>query len=352
MKKVLILLGIIAVVAIIATQCGGGNDGEGDGEDDRYDSNIDEIVDEVTSADGNVLTLASGLRVRVIGVAPSDSYVQAYLRQHVVGSEVSLVADRGIKANMDDSDEEIPAYVILDDSKPSVNHQLIIDNERVFDADELVDSLEKFRPDNDFPGPVEDLALFMKMRTFLVKTPDGIGTGFFINEDGLALTNNHVASTAEGTEACLYDDEAADDSQLYTHRVRPVAEVLYTDKGLDISVLQVQLNPGEKVDYFRLAKKHVPQGTKLATYGNPYGLTATFTSGDLSAYRPDEVRPLVQYSMATNPGNSGGPVADPYGQVVAVHDLGFKEMQNINAGIDILAVREVLDAMQLKYGGM
>ncbi len=348
MKKVLILLGIVVVAVLCFTQCPGSN---GD-DDETYDSNIDEIVDEVTAVEGNVLTLASGLRVRVIGVDPSSPYVQMYLRQHVEGKEVSLVADRGIKASMDDSDEEIPAYVILDDTKPSVNHQLVIDNERVFNGDELSDSLEEIRPGNITPIIIEDLALYMKMRTFLVRTPNGIGTGFFINEDGLALTNNHVTATAKGVEACLYDDEAADDSQIYQHRVRPISHVLWTDKGLDISILQVQLNPGETVDYFKLAKKHVPQGTKLATYGNPYGLTATFTSGDLSAYRPDDTRPLVQYSMATNPGNSGGPVADPYGQIVAVHDLGFKDMQNVNAGIDILAVREVLDQLQLKYGGM
>jgi serine protease Do len=182
----------------------------------------------------------------------------------------------------------------------------------------------------------------------MITVPGGLASGFFINEDGLALTNNHVLSD-ETASVYLYNDAAHDDNGVSENRKREVVCLIYTDKKLDISIFQVRLLDGEKVDYFRLAKKHMPQGTRVATYGNPGGLTASFTSGDLSAYRDDDNRPLVQYSMATNPGNSGGPVADEYGRIVAVHDLGDKSQQNVNYGIDILAVRKILDKLQLKY---
>ena len=350
MKKVLLIILAIVVIFLCVKNCGDHN--EYDETDEMVDeSNIDQIRERVASAERNVLTLESGLRVRVIGVADNNSWVETYLKAHVVGKDIALVADRQIKNHMEDYDEEIPAYVIIDNTKPCVNHQIVIDNPRAFDATELADSLEVMRPKKGKTEEISDLALYMKMRSFLIQVPGGIGTGFFINDQGLALTNHHVLPTPEGV-AYLYNDKAHDDSKIYSERERQVERIIYTDPVLDITVFQVRLDPGEKVDYFELADKHVPQGTRIATYGNPYGLTASFTSGDLSAYRDVEHRPLVQYSMATNPGNSGGPVADPVGKIVAIHDLGAKDMQNVNYGIDILAVRKVLDERQLKYGGM
>ena len=55
--------------------------------------------------------------------------------------------------------------------------------------------------------------------------------------------------------------------------------------------------------------------------------------------------------MTTNGGNSGGPVCDKCGQIVAVHELGDKSMQNTNYGIDAMQLRVVLDQLNLNYGG-
>ncbi|MDE6409350.1 MAG: serine protease [Muribaculaceae bacterium] len=350
MKKVILILLGVVVVFLCVKNCGG-HDEYNETDEMVDESNIDQIRERVESAEGNVITLESGLRVRVIGVANNNSWVESYLKAHVVGKDIALVADRQIKNHMEDYDEEIPAYVILDETKPSVNHQIVIDNPRAFDASELADSLEVMRPKKGKTEEITDLALYMKMRSFLIQVPGGLGTGFFINDQGLALTNNHVLPDGQGV-AYLYNDKAHDDSEIYAERERQIEGIIYTDPVLDITIFKVRLDPNEKVDYFDLADKHVPQGTRIATYGNPYGLTGSFTSGDLSAYRDVEERPLVQYSMATNPGNSGGPVADPTGKVVAIHDLGAKDMQNVNYGIDILAVRKVLDKHQLKYGGL
>lgn len=59
----------------------------------------------------------------------------------------------------------------------------------------------------------------------------------------------------------------------------------------------------------------------------------------------------MQYTMSTNGGNSGGPVCDEYGRVIAVHELGRKDLQNVNFGIDILQVRDVLNGLSINYGG-
>lgn len=350
MKNFLIIGGVILLAIIGFNLCSGGADDD-DEDEIITESNIDTIRERVSDVDGNVIILESGLRVRVIGTKPDNEWVATYLRAHVLGKMVRLVADRQIKTHMEDFDTEIPAYVILSDDKPSVNHLIVNDNPRAFDGTTLGDSLDDIRPRKIVHDEISDLAMYMKMRSFLIQTNNGLGTGFFINDDGLALTNNHVLSN-NAAHIWLYDDKAHDNNEVAPERIRRIESILYTDPNLDITVFKVKLNAGETVDYFDLAAMHVPQGTRVATYGNPGGLTASYTTGDLSAYRTNGTRPLVQYSMATNPGNSGGPVADPTGQIVAVHDLGDKSQQNVNYGIDILAVREILDRKQLKYGGL
>lgn len=44
-------------------------------------------------------------------------------------------------------------------------------------------------------------------------------------------------------------------------------------------------------------------------------------------------------------------VCDKNGNVIAVHCMGDKTKQNVNFGIDILAVREILGNLGLYYGG-
>lgn len=350
MKQFIIIAGICLLGVIFYNNCSNESDEENDSIE-LSGNNIDDIRERVKDIDGNVIVLESGLRVRVIGTLPNNKWVATYLKAHVLGKVVSLVADRQIQTHMEDYESEIPAYVIVDRYKPSVNHSIVIDNPRAFDGASLGDSLNDIRPAKRVHNNITDLAMYMKMRSFIVQTDKGFGTGFFINDDGLALTNHHVLSDMNG-KICLYNDTEHDNNNLDAKKVRPVQKIIATDSALDITVFKVQLLPDEKVDYFDLVDKHVAQGTRVATYGNPGGLTASFTTGDLSAYRNVSGQPLVQYSLATNPGNSGGPVADPSGRVVAVHSLGDKTQQNINYGIDILPVRKLLNKYQLKYGGL
>lgn len=351
MKQIAVIAGLVLAGVIFFNTCQGQSDDEEDDSIELSGNNIDDIRERVKDVDGNVIILESGLRVRVIGTLPDNKWVATYLKAHVLGREVKLVADRQIQTHMEDYESEIPAYVIVNRYQPSVNHSIVLDNPRAFDGSSLGDSLNDIRPSKRVHDNISDLALYMKMRSFLVQTDNGIGTGFFINDAGLALTNHHVLSDMKG-KICLYNDSEHDNSNLDAKKVRAVQTIIATDPVLDITVFKVQLNPGEKVDYFDLMDKHVPQGTRVATYGNPAGLTASFTTGDLSAYRDVVGQALVQYSLATNPGNSGGPVVDPAGRVVAVHSIGDKTQQNINYGIDILPVRKLLDKHQLKYGGL
>ena len=314
----------------------------------------------VVGVNGSVLDLASGIHARLLGVETGRTDVEMFLRSQFLNKPVTLYPDsRSLKQNIGYVNDTVDVYVVENGKRDyCINRQVVNEYPNSYRSIELFDSTG-WVPDTPIPTIKKNLALYMKQRTFLISTPDGIGTGFFINKDGLAVTNWHVLRPGQEKSAVayLYQDDP-DDSQIYSERKRNFKNIKWASdtNGLDITLITVDLEKDEIVPYFDIARQRPNQGDDVATYGNPHGLTASFTKGHVSAFRTDPLNPtrevdLVQYDMTTNAGNSGGPVCDKYGQIVAIHELGDKSMQNTNYGIDAIQLRAVLDRLGLKYGG-
>lgn len=321
---------------------------------------INGYVGTVADVKGNVLTLTSGLHARLLGVEANRTDVEMFLRSQFLNKPVTLYADSKHQAQyIVNPNDTVNVYVVENGSRSyCINRQVIREYPNAYKEMETLDSVGWVDPADPLV-PKKNLALYMKQRTFLIQTPNGIGTGFFINENGLAVTNWHVLPPGDekNSIAVLYQDNP-DDSQVYSDKKRNFKNILWSSdiNGLDITLVSVDLENGEKVPFFNIAKLRPNQGDQVATFGNPHGLTASYSSGVLSAFRPDPYNPnrdvqLVQYDMSTNGGNSGGPVCDKYGQIIAVHELGDKTLQNVNYGIDAMQLRMVLDKLGLKYGG-
>lgn len=352
MKKILLII-VCGIIAIVVYRNCEHEDGD--------DTSINGYVGMVSAVHGNVLDLTSGLHARLIGTDGRSS-VEMFLRGAYVGKQVTLYADsHGQKQNIVTGNDTVDVYAVETGvMNYCINRLAVLQDPESYHPTEALDSttVEPWVTE-DRPVPVGNLALYMKPRTFLIATPDGIGTGFFISETGLAVTNWHVLppNQEKSSQAYLYQDDP-DDSQIYSNKKRSIKNVLWSSdiNGLDITIFSVDLENGEKVSYFNIAKRRPIQGDQVSTYGNPHGLTASFSQGVVSAFRSDPYNAnrdvqLVQYDMATNGGNSGGPVCDKYGQIVAVHELGDKNLQNVNYGIDAMQVRQVLDQLKVNYGG-
>lgn len=314
----------------------------------------------VVDVHGSVLELASGLHARLLGVEQGRTDVEMFLRSKFLNKPVTLYADTHSQNQyLTTADGEVAVYALETGTNTyCINRQVVQQYPKTYVETETLDSLG-WVPEKRRPVEKPNLALYMKQRTFLIETPDGIGTGFFINEDGLGVTNWHVLRPGQerNSVAVLYQDDP-DDSQIYSDKKRNFKNIKWWSdmNGLDVTLFTVDLENGEKVPYFDIVDQRPNQGDLVATYGNPHGLTASYTQGIVSAFRKDPYNPnrnvdLIQYDMATNGGNSGGPVCDKYGQIVAVHELGDKTMQNTNYGIDAMQLRKVLDENNLKYGG-
>ncbi|MBI3909312.1 MAG: trypsin-like peptidase domain-containing protein [Armatimonadetes bacterium] len=143
------------------------------------------------------------------------------------------------------------------------------------------------------------------------------GTGSIIRADGSVLTNYHVIKSAP--------DEVK--VRLRTQvQVTYDCEVVKTSTDLDLALLKIR-NPPSDLTVLALGNSdRIDVGDRVYLIGHPYGLSWTLTSGVISAIRDDsdlspEFRNLIQTDGAVHPGNSGGPLLNPKGEMVGVNTL-------------------------------
>ncbi len=158
----------------------------------------------------------------------------------------------------------------------------------------------------------------------------GMGSGFFINEDGLILTNYHVIKNARAFWVETHD------GQKYL-----VNRVVAYDVDKDIAVLQVNTR-GEKVAYLELAESLPKAGEAVWAIGSSLGLTGTFSSGIVS-YINREVDGVkfIQTTTPISSGNSGGPLVNEQGYVVGINSASYTEGQNLNLAVEISQYRSL-----------
>ena len=141
------------------------------------------------------------------------------------------------------------------------------------------------------------------------------GSGFVIDGEGHILTNNHVIEGAEKVEVKLGDSEKEYE-----------AEVVGTDPGTDIALLEVEA-PAKELHPLTLGHSAEAEvGDPVVAIGNPFGLDRTVTSGIVSALQRQIQAPngfsinhVIQTDAAINPGNSGGPLIDAEGNVIGIN---------------------------------
>lgn len=140
----------------------------------------------------------------------------------------------------------------------------------------------------------------------------GEGSGFFISENGLLVTNNHVVDGAGSVEIVMNDGTTLP------------AEVLGTDSRTDLALLQVE---GDDFTFVRLAPEQPRIGEVVLAIGNPFGLGGSVTSGIVSQQgrdiQPGPFDEFLQIDAAINRGNSGGPTFNMRGEVVGVNTAIF-----------------------------
>ena len=136
------------------------------------------------------------------------------------------------------------------------------------------------------------------------------GSGFILTQDGFVVTNHHVIDGATSVKVSLYDGESYD------------ATVIGSDSDYDIAVLKIDATGLTPVTLGDSSLLNV--GDHVLAVGNPLGeLTFSASEGIASSVnRTINVSGIpfnmIQVTCAVNPGNSGGPLFNAYGEVVGI----------------------------------
>ena len=174
------------------------------------------------------------------------------------------------------------------------------------------------------PLSTADIAERTMPSVVLIKTPKGIGSGFFIWKDGRIATNLHVIAGAQ--EAVV----VTSDGREYRNPM-----VMAVDDRRDLAVLRIRT--GEATPALALGEAGtVRAGDRVLAFGHPMGLGNTVSDGLVSAVRVlDEELTVLQISAPIASGSSGGPLLNEAGQVIGVATAYASEGQNLNFGMPV-----------------
>src|SRR5207245_9615072 len=90
--------------------------------------------------------------------------------------------------------------------------------------------------------------------------------------------------------------------------------IVRIDRNDDLAVIHV----AQHLQALTPAKQRPKLGTTVMAVGSPLGLDGTVSIGIVSGYRSLGGSNYLQFTAAISPGNSGGPVIDSRGHVVAI----------------------------------
>lgn len=172
--------------------------------------------------------------------------------------------------------------------------------------------------------------------------PAGQGSGFIISNDGLVLTNDHVAGHP-GTSLTLVTNDGTE----------LAAELVGSDPATDCAVLQIATPGKARLPALQLATSRddppVRVGQLAIAIGNPLGLGSTVSTGVISqvgrTLKSQSGRPIdnvLQSDVPLNPGNSGGPMLDSRGKVIGINTAIIIGAQGISFTIAAATAEWVL----------
>jgi serine protease Do len=201
-----------------------------------------------------------------------------------------------------------------------------------------------YTPAGTTPAPtrnVQDLVKQLGQAVVQVRTPEGLGSGFFVNPDGYLITNFHVI---EGETEISVEVYSRENDQLDRETYKQV-RIIAINKFHDLALLHIEDKNAPKFKYVTLGSSDVLNvGDSVFAIGSPLGLERTMTEGILSTKtREMEGELYLQTTAQINPGNSGGPLFNLNGEVVGVTNMKILFGEGLGFAIPVELVKNFLD---------
>ncbi len=143
---------------------------------------------------------------------------------------------------------------------------------------------------------------------------DALGSGVVINERGEILTSLHVVEGADAIQVTYADGTQA------------TGEIISALEENDIALLSADRLPEVLVPAVLGSAGSAQVGDEVVAVGNPFGLYSSASAGVISGFERTfdlkekniRLENLIQFDAAVNPGNSGGPLLNRFGQVIGI----------------------------------
>ncbi|HTL51519.1 MAG TPA: trypsin-like peptidase domain-containing protein [Planctomycetota bacterium] len=200
---------------------------------------------------------------------------------------------------------------------------------------------DPFRSNASAGGAAETLASSINRLTH--PTPVRVvGTGFFVQEGGMIVTNHHVIETPGEIMVKTWDG-----------KVWPAVR-LGSDPVLDLALIRIDEAGAQSYPLLPLGdSRTVAPGDYVLALGFAFGFDLSWSQGIVSGTgRAVGLRAkdwMIQTDADINPGNSGGPLFNATGDVIAINDAAY--LWGSKAGFaqpaDLLAAH--LDTLALGY---
>ena len=175
-----------------------------------------------------------------------------------------------------------------------------------------------------------------------VRTPSGLGSGFFLNEDGFLITNFHVIEGETQISVEVYHQK---DGQLERKTYKQV-RIIALNKFADLALLKVEDKDAPRFKYVPLGSADALVGGRARLrHRQPAGAGA---HGDGRHSQHQDARRwagslYLQTTAQINPGNSGGPLFNLSGEVIGVTNMKVTAGEGLGFAIPVESVKLFLD---------
>lgn len=191
-------------------------------------------------------------------------------------------------------------------SDAHLKKELMSDERSIAQLQTRIATLEKQSGSQpDWPA----VAAQVESSVVVIATAHSLGSAWVASSDAGGsdlVTNFHVIEDAWSSGTARVDVRR-DDRIL-------AGTIVRVDPGNDLAVVHIT----QRLNVLATVGDRPKLGATVMAVGSPLGLSGTISIGVVSGFRSLEGSDYIQFSAPISPGNSGGPVVDAHGRVVAV----------------------------------
>ena len=184
----------------------------------------------------------------------------------------------------------------------------------------------------DFRTQVNEL----RQQVVTILTPRGTGSGFYVSNN-LLLTNQHVIDGYTNVKIKFFGGREID------------GRVSSSNGRRDIALIQTESQP---VAGLPLRLEPPPETSPVYVIGSPLGKEqeGSISAGIVSGFRNLDFGPMIQSDVGVTFGNSGGPMFDDKGNVIALVDIGLPDDNRNPTQVNLfIPIADALKVLQIDF---